>query len=84
MQAQSLRDKLLQECEGMSHRMQADMSARITALHDHISSVSSTHNLAADSVKKDDHVTSPINHVTSTEKERKLKEVYLNTGIPQL
>ena len=68
----------------MSHRMQTDMSARITALHDHISSVSSTHNLAADLVKKDDHVTSPINHVTSTEEERKMKEVCLNTGIPQL
>ena len=59
----------------MSHRMQADMSARITALHDHISSVSSTHNLTAGSAKKDDHVTSPTDHVTSIEEEGKKKGV---------
>ena len=61
----------------MSQRMQADMSARITALHDHINSVSSTHNLDAGSAK-DDHVTSPTDHVTSTDgtgEERKRKGV---------
>ena len=61
----------------MSQRMQADVSARMVALHNHISSVGSTHNLAT-GLAKDDHVTSPTGHVTCTEgtkDERKKKGV---------
>ena len=48
----------------MGQRVQADMSTRIAALHNHISS---THNLAAESVKEKDHVTSPKGHMTGSE-----------------
>ena len=68
----------------MNQRMQADVSTRMAALHNHISSVSSTHNLAADSAK-DDHVTSPACHVTSieaSEDERKKKGVYILFKVP--
>jgi hypothetical protein len=61
--------------------MQADVSARIAALHDHISSVSSTHNLAAGSAR-DDHVT---DHVTSTvDAEEEKKGVCLNIPLTVL
>lgn len=57
----------------MSQRMQADMSARMTALHDHISSVSSTHQPATGP----DHMTALVAHVTSTDstEDEKKKEV---------
>ena len=61
----------------MSQRMQADVSTRIAALHNHISSVNSTHNLAMD-LAKGDHVTSPTGCVTESSKEgRKKKGVSL-------
>lgn len=59
LQAQLLSDKLFQEWHGMNQRMQADVSARLTALHNHINSVSSTHKLAVDSMKEDRDSKSP-------------------------
>ena len=63
-----MRDKLVKEWEGMSQRLQEDMSARVAALHNYISSV--------DVSAKDDHVTSLMGHVTITEgsKEGKKKK----------
>lgn len=66
LQAQLLSDKLYQEWHRTNQRMQADVSARLTALHNHINSVSSTHKLAGDSAKEDcESATSP-SHVTRT------------------
>ena len=69
LQAQLLSDKLYQEWHGMNQRMQADVSARLTALHNHINSVSSTHKLAVDSAKEDCDSTSP-SHVTRTQSDK--------------
>ena len=67
LQAQLLNSKLHQDMMEMGQRVQADVSTRIAALHNHISSVSSTQNLAAESVKEKDHVASPKGHLTSSE-----------------
>ena len=53
MQAQLLNDKLSQEWQGMSQRIQADVSARLTALHNQINSASSHHQLTGPSSKND-------------------------------
>ena len=75
-QAQLLSDRLYQEWHGMNQRMQADVSARLTALHNHINSVSSTHKLAVDSAKENRESTSPSQMTrTKNDKEGERKKV---------
>ena len=70
IQAELLNSKLRQDWLEMSQHVQADVSARMAALHNHISSVGSTHALASGSVNDGDHVTSPRGHVTMSEENK--------------
>ena len=70
-------NKLLKEWQGMSERLQADVTARVRALHNHISSVTSSHQLPRGSDKSSQstaHV--EADRVVAPLREKKLVYIY--------